>query len=204
MKSQQHHGVTWFRSAATLSVGLCLAGCNPAHWTAEGGDAAKTPIAAAYLDRPSRRAAEDVSTAAPGGARTSEDAIDGDARHRSLMIFGYATAGAGAVAGVTFAILSRARTLDADDKATALSVAGGSSACSTAERAGDCVALRRLRLDAAMFQSAALWSLLGSGVLEISMGVYGLRARRATQDTSLRVQPAISAEGAAISVTRAF
>ncbi|XXT19269.1 PEGA domain-containing protein [Sorangium sp. So ce429] len=89
----------------------------------------------------------------------------------ALLIGGAATAGAAAVAGVVFAVLSSTNAGDADEKEAALGAAGGPNACAAGRRAADCSALRGLEENAATFGNVSAWSFIGAGAVGVATAI---------------------------------
>ncbi|KYF73299.1 hypothetical protein BE15_06400 [Sorangium cellulosum] len=113
---------------------------------------------------------------------------------KAVLIGGAATAGAAAVAGVVFAVLSSTNAGDADEKEASLGAAGGPNACAAGRRAADCSALRRLEENAATFGNVSAWSFIGAGVLGVTTAIVWAVDSRAEGRAKFHASPVVGAQ----------
>jgi hypothetical protein len=209
MSWDEHRRLARLAGAGVSAAALASAGCVPAG-AAPARHAASLPVASAEPAEQEQQHETAPFRAPPAHAGTSDrlsaSAHDSDAeeQRRKVVITGLATTGVTALAGVSFAIVAKVKSIAADDKEAALRSAGGSSACAGGQRIGDCVAMRRLREDTATFFTLSAWSLISAGVVEVATGVYGMATRRSKQSTGVQLSPAIDTAGVAVTVTGAF
>jgi hypothetical protein len=159
-----------------------------------GEESVEADLADVPSDGPSRAVMHPAPDLEEGGAPLS----------RRVAIGGAAVAGLASVSGVMFAILAREKGRDAKDKTEELQAAGGTNACVNGERARECIALRRIWEDTDTFLNLAVWSLVGAGLIEVTMGVYGTLGATRKEHGNIKVSPAVSAQGAAVVVTGEF
>jgi hypothetical protein len=199
--------VAWLVGAGAMVTGIGLSGCASAG--AVSARRAALPSSAS-IEVAERKIELASSGDLPAGAGTTADfspsARDSGTaeRRRTVLAAGAATAGLAALAGTTFAIVARVKWVEADDKAEEMWNAGGTSACAGGQRARECAALRRMREETDTFLSMTLWSLLGAGVIELAIGVYGATAPSAKGIGGLRISPAVGTQSAAMTAGGEF
>jgi hypothetical protein len=211
MTWDDRRGLARLAGAGVSAAAIASAGCLPAGAASARHAASPSP---ASVEPARQDLAAESSRARPANAvaiaEVSPASRDSGAeeRRRTIVIAGLTTTAVTAAAGVSFAILSRVNSLDADDLSEDLWTAGGPSACAGGQRARDCAELHRLRNDAATFLTLTVWTLLGASVIELATGVYGAAATRSKSGGSPRgsprVSPALDPTGAALTVTGAF
>lgn len=110
----------------------------------------------------------------------SDEAGSPGGPHRLVLAVGTVTAVAALGFGVTLAIVSSVKAGDADDARAALESKGGSSACTSGLLGGECAALHDFRDEAAKTGNAAVWTLIGAGILGGGTAIYALTAPKSS------------------------
>lgn len=121
-----------------------------------------------------------TSSAAVPPVLSSDEATSPGGPHRLVLGLGTVTAVAAFGFGLTLAIVSSVKAGEADDARDTLESKGGSSACTVALLGGECAALHDLRDDAAKTGTAAVWTLIGAGILGGGTAIYALTAPKSS------------------------
>ncbi|WP_437325405.1 PEGA domain-containing protein [Sorangium sp. So ce381] len=150
------------------------------------------------LRKPAERSP--VLAPAPAPATGGDEEQPGSGPRRALLIGGAATAGAAAIAGVVFAVLSSTNAEDADEKEASLGAMGGPNACAAGRSVAECSSLRRLEKNAATFGNVSAWSFIGAGVAGVTTAIVWAVDSRAEERATLRVSPVVGAQEGGIVV----